>query len=79
MEHFLPKTAKDIKGKVALAELRRAHYIIVGLALSFAAMLWFATINEVQFDALLGAIAIVLLLLVAAVSARTIYALNKTR
>lgn len=75
--YLLPKKAKDIKGAVAVAELRRAHYIIAMLAIAFAAMIGFTTAFEVQFDAVLGAAVVVLLLLVAGVSAGTVCLLRK--
>ena len=77
MSMNLPKKAKDIKGVIAIAELRRAHLIIVILAISFAIMIGFVSTFEVQFNVVLGFIAITLLLLVATVSAGTIAALNK--
>jgi NADH:ubiquinone oxidoreductase subunit 3 (subunit A) len=74
---YLPKKAKDIKGAVAIAELRRAHYIIVMLAVAFAVMIGLTSSVEVQLDATLGVIVIVLLAFVAAVSFVTAYALRK--
>ena len=76
MNKHLPKKAKDIKGAVAIAELQRAHYIIALLAVSFAAMMVFTTTYQVQIDVALGTIAAMLLILVAAVSLGTIYALR---
>ena len=76
MNKHLPKKAKDIKGSVAIAELCRAHYIIALLALSFSATIVFTTVYQVQFDAALGAVASMLLVLVAAVSLATVYALR---
>ena len=77
MNKYLPKKAKDIKGPVAIAELRRAHYIIAILAIAFAVMVGFVSLFEVQFNAILGATAFVLLLLVAIASLGTAFVLRK--
>lgn len=77
MNYFLPKKAKDIKGAIAIAELRRAHYIIAMLALAFAVMMGLASAFEVQFDATLGILVIIMLLFVAIVSLGTAYILRK--
>jgi NADH:ubiquinone oxidoreductase subunit 3 (subunit A) len=75
--YLLPKKAKDIKGAVAVAELRRAHYIIAMLAIAFAVMIGFTTAFELQFDATLGIIVVILLLFVAIVSLGTAFLLRK--
>ena len=77
MNVFFPKQAKDIKGKVAIAELRRAHYIIVMLAAAFAVMIGLTTTFQVQLNASLGYTAMALLLIVAAVSCATAYLLRR--
>ncbi len=77
MNKHLPKKAKDIKGKVAIAELVRAHWIVALLALSFALLVVYASLYEVQLDRVLSLIVAGLLVLVAAVSLATIYALAK--
>lgn len=77
MNIVLPKKAKDIKGAVAVAELRRAHLVIAILAAAFAAMIGFSSTNEIQLDGALGATAILLLALIVFVSLGTIYALRK--
>lgn len=77
MNKHLPKKAKDIKGKVAIAELRRAHWTIALLALSFALFIMFVSLYEVQLEQALSLIVAGLLVLVAAVSLATIYALAK--
>lgn len=79
MNNYLPKKAKDIKGPVAIAELRRAHLIIATLSIAFAVMIGFVSAYEIQFDVVLGAIVIVLLLLLALVSLGTSYVLRKRR
>ena len=79
MNNYLPKKAKDIKGPVAVAELRRAHLIIAVLAIAFAVMIGFVSSYEIQFDVVLGAIVIVLLMLLALVSALTVFVLRKRR
>ena len=77
MNKLFPKNAKDIKGPVAIAELRRAHYIITLLSIAFAGVMWFVTAFEVQFNAALGAVAVLLLVLVAIVSITTALVLRK--
>lgn len=64
-----PRTVKDFKGKVALEELRRAHWIIVILALALAFLIMVTIMQPLEFDIFLGSVAAGLLLLVAAVSA----------
>lgn len=77
MNILLPRKSKDIKGAVAIAELRRAHYIIAMLAVAFAVMMGLASAFEVQFDATLGILVISMLLFVAIVSLGTAYILRK--
>lgn len=77
MNKFLPKKAKDIKGPVAVAELRRAHYIIAILSVSFAIIIAFVSVFEIQFDAVLGLMAIIMLGLLATVSLGTAFVLGK--
>jgi len=79
MNNFLPKRAKDIKGPVAIAELRRAHLIIAILAIAFAVMIGFVSAYQIQFDVVLGAVVIVLLFLLAVVSIGTTFALRNRR
>ena len=75
-KHF-PKKAQDIKSAVAIAELRRAHYIITMLAAALAVIVGFASVFDVRLNAVMGMIAVVLLLLVAAVSLGTAFVLRK--
>lgn len=77
MQRNFPKKARDIKGAVAIAELRRAHYTIALLAFAFASMMTLVSMYEVKFDAMLGPLVVVLLLFVALVSLGTAYALRK--
>lgn len=77
MNTHLPRKAKDIKGAVAIAELRRAHLIIIVLAIALAVMIGFVSAYELQFDAMLATVAIILLFFVAAVSIMTVWALRK--
>lgn len=78
MNKNLPKKAKDIKGAVAIAELKRAHAIIIILALAFAAMLTAVlAFDDIIFNDALGAVAITLLAVVAAVSYGTLVALKR--
>jgi hypothetical protein len=79
MNIFLPTKAKDIKGAVAIAELKRAHLIIAMLAIAFAVIIGLVSTNEIQLDAALGAIATLLLVLVALVSLGTVYALRNRK
>jgi predicted membrane-bound dolichyl-phosphate-mannose-protein mannosyltransferase len=79
MKKTLPKSAKDIKGKVAIAELRRAHYIIAMLAVMLALVLALTSTYEARPDAILSAIAIALLAIVAVTSLGTVIALNKLK
>lgn len=74
---LLPKNAKEIKGPVAIAELRRAHLVIVILAISFAGMIGFMPVLQMQFDTVLGLLLVVLLALVAVVSLTTALVLHK--
>lgn len=72
-----PRSIKDIKGKVAVEELRRAHYIIVLLSSVFSVFLIFAMIDVFIVDAMLGSITVALLLIVAASSLATAIALKR--
>ena len=72
-----PKKSSDIKGKVAIAELRRAHYIIAILAMAFVFMLIMSMLQPLQFDLWMGSVASALLLIVSAVSLATAIALRK--
>jgi len=77
MHKYLPRKAADIKGAVALAELRRAHYIIAVLALGFAAVVCFVSLYEVRFNTVLGITAMLLLVFVGFISLATVFALRK--
>lgn len=72
-----PRSVKDIKGKVAIAELQRAHYIIAMLSGVFSIFLIFTMIDVFIVDVVLGSIAVALLLIVAAASLATALALKK--
>jgi len=74
-----PKSVKDIKGKVALDELRRAHWIITILSAALAFVIVLGTYQPIQFDTTLGAIATVLLIVVAAVSATVAIAVGQLK
>lgn len=69
--NLFPRRIKDIKGKAAVAELRRAHYIIVILSAAFAFQLIMNMYLPLQFDVLLGSTAAALILLVAGTSLAT--------
>ena len=71
-----PRTIKDIKGKMAIAELRRAHYIITVLSLAFIFILVVNMLMPLEFDVVLGTIASVLLFVVALSSFVTALALR---
>jgi membrane glycosyltransferase len=77
MKTSFPKRAKDIKGAVAIAELKRAHFVIVILATAFAATISFTPILQLQFDTVLGFILVILLAIVAIVSLGTALMLRK--
>ena len=77
MSNYLPKKTKDIKGPVAIAELRRAHYIIAILSIAFGIIIGFVSVFEIKFDAALGLIAVILLGLLATVSLGTAFVLGK--
>ncbi|MDN5275632.1 MAG: hypothetical protein JWN33_281 [Candidatus Saccharibacteria bacterium] len=77
MNKYLPQKAKDIKGPVAVAELRRAHYIIAMLALALSLMIVFVSLFETQFNVILSTVAVILLAFVAAVSLATVFVLRK--
>ena len=77
MNMHLPKHAKDIKGAVAIAELQRAHYIIVILALAFAAIVALTSAFEAQLDAIMSFLLVVLLGCVALISLFTAIRLHK--
>lgn len=72
-----PKSAKDIKGKTALAELQRAHLIIVLLSFAIIPLLIIGTIDTVQFNAVLSALLVVFLVVLGLASLFTIVALRK--
>lgn len=61
-------THKEFKGKVALAELKRAHLIITLLSMSLAFIIIIMSLYPVQVDTLLAALASALLIIVAAIS-----------
>lgn len=77
MNKNLPKKAKDIKGVVAIAELRRAHYIIVILAISLAAIIAVTTNYKLDLSVPLSIITVTLLSLVALISLATVIVLPK--
>lgn len=77
MNKYLPRTAKDIKGPVAIAELRRAHLIIAVLASTFAATIGFMPTLQLEFDTVLGLLLVVLLAIVSVVSLCTALMLRK--
>ena len=77
MKKKFPRTAKDINGTVALAELRRAHLIIVILSITLAVIVWTATTQALKFESALSTIAIALLVIVALSSLATTITLSK--
>ncbi len=68
MRRMLFHTTKDFKGKVALKELKRAHFIISLLAIALAFLLVASTYYPIQLHHLLTAVAAALLIIVAAIS-----------
>ena len=77
MKNMLFRKAKDIKGKVALEELRRAHFVIALLSASFAFTLMFVTIYPVQLDTLLVSMATAFLIIISAVSISIAFAVKR--
>ncbi len=73
---YLPRKVKDIKGAVAISELRRAHAIIVLLSLALAFLVVASSQYPLQLDGTLGALAVVLLVIVCGSSAATVLALK---
>ena len=74
MNKILPKKVADIKGKVAIEELRRAHIIIAILAVGLATILG---LSQVGIDPALALAAIILVSPVAVVSLLTAFSLPK--
>lgn len=72
-----PKSAKDIKGKTAIAELKRAHLIITLLSFSIIPLLIIGTVDSVQFTPVLSALLVVFLVILGLASFFTIVALRK--
>lgn len=79
MKNIFIRKSKDIKGKVALQELRRAHFVIALLAISFAFTLLFVTIYPVQLDTFLVSVATAFLIIIAAVSICISFAIQPKR
>ena len=77
MKQLFPQKTQDIKGKIAVAELRRAHAIIAALSIAFSMVIGFVWAFEIQFDATLSIMAISLLTLLAGISISTAVALRK--
>lgn len=77
MNKTLPRKITDIKGKVALAELWRTHYIITVLAFAFAFVLAMSMFEALEVDVILGTIAVVLLIILGLVSLGTALGLAK--
>lgn len=72
-----PKNAKQIKGKVAIAELKRAHLIITLLSFASVPLVIIGAIAPVQLDKSISAILSVLLVVLGLISLSTIVLLNK--
>ena len=72
----LPRNVKDIKGKVAISELRRAHWIIVVLALALTLVITVDASQAVTFNGYLAGVADALLVVVAIVSFGTLIRLK---
>ena len=72
-----PKNAKEIKGKVAIAELKRAHLIITLLCYAIIPVVILGSINPEQLDKTLSIILSILLAVVGFISLSTIVLLNK--
>lgn len=74
-----PKKAKDIKGKTAIAELQRAHIIIVLLSFSVIPLLIIGTIEPIQFDPTLTTILVALLVVLGLASLVTAIVLRSSK
>jgi len=77
MNKHLPRKITDIKGKVALAELQRTHYIVVMLAVGLIALLAVQMIQLTGFGFALGVAAVTLLVLLSLMSLVTAIGLSK--
>lgn len=77
MKKKFPRTAKDIKGAVALNELQRAHYIIVMLSLALSFVLVVGATTPIRYDYYLVVAAVTLLTVVGIASFVTAVMLGK--
>lgn len=77
MNKYLPRKITDIKGKVALAELRRTHIIVFILTLLVIVLLVFIAAIFVEVNAILLAAALALLILLGLTSLSTAIGLSK--
>lgn len=77
MNKHLPRKITDIKGKVALAELQRTHYIVVMLAVGLIALLVVQMTQLTGFGFTLGVAAVTLLLILSLMSLFTAIGLSK--
>ncbi len=74
-----PRNTKDIKGKVAVAELIRSHWIIAILAIALAWLLVLESMHGAKLNWTLSMIAVALLALVAVGSLATAVALSRQK
>ncbi len=72
-----PKSAKEIKGKTAIAELQRAHLIIGLLSFAIIPIFIIGALAPIQYPVGLAVVAIILLLLLGGASIGTIFALKR--
>lgn len=77
MHKYLPRKITDIKGKTALAELRRTHYIVAILAVALIAVLVSNTLEVYFTTPLLTFAAIALLALLTLMSLGTAIGLSR--
>lgn len=72
-----PKSAKEIKGKTAIAELQRAHLIIVLLSFAVMPLFILSAFQPIQYHAGLVIAVVGLLAILGIASLCTIIALRK--
>ena len=72
-----PKNVKQIKGKGAIAELKRAHLIITLLSFASIPLVLMGSLTPVQLDQTISIILGILLTALGLISLSTIVLLNK--
>ncbi|HCH34190.1 MAG: hypothetical protein UY35_C0005G0027 [Candidatus Saccharibacteria bacterium GW2011_GWC2_48_9] len=77
MNKHLPRKITDIKGKVALAELQRTHFIVVMLSIGLIVLLAVHMLQLTGFGFALGVTAVTLLVILSLMSLFTAIGLSK--